>query len=210
MKKQKLTWRKLVVELLKNVPAEIEEFSKEMIDESDRGLALICAEDLSLKFEGLFRAQFSKNVGSQMKKVVAPLFKVGGPLSSFAYRISVAYSAGYISETLFKELERIRSIRNKFAHSTQTLRFSSPPISSIVQQLQSGKEIQDLFMEVESLPENLASKPMSPERCRFIGAYFYAEFGLRELSGTAPKPEELNTELERIGKQYGFGQIQND
>ena len=87
-----LTWSKLVEELVKNIPHDTRDFTKEMIDESDRGLALICSEALSLKLENLFRMRFPVHE----KKIVDPLFQVGGPLSSFADRISLAYSVGYI------------------------------------------------------------------------------------------------------------------
>lgn len=126
MKPTTIFFAKLLAELVKDTPQETRDFTKEIFAESDRGVALICTEDLNLKLELLFRMRFPIPK-PQVRKIVDPLFKVGGPLSSFFYRITLAYSLGYINQPLYSELGRLRSIRNKFAHSCRPLRFHSPP-----------------------------------------------------------------------------------
>ena len=47
------------------------------------------------------------------------------PLSSLSSKIVMAYALGIIPLELYQELEKIRHIRNEFAHSSGTLHFGS-------------------------------------------------------------------------------------
>jgi hypothetical protein len=51
------------------------------------------------------------------------LFKSNGPLSSFSFRIKMAYYLGKISHSVRRDLDTIRSIRNDFAHHPEYLDF---------------------------------------------------------------------------------------
>jgi DNA-binding MltR family transcriptional regulator len=53
-----------------------------------------------------------------------------GPLGSFSAKNRLAYLMGLISEALFRDLETMRHIRNRFAHQTAIGRFDHPEISS--------------------------------------------------------------------------------
>jgi hypothetical protein len=204
MTSQVLTWGKLVEELLRDTPPKTRDFTKEVIDESDRGVALICTEDLNLKLEELFRSRSPIREKAQVKRIVDPLFDAGGPLSSFSFRTKLAYSFGYIGEPLFAELEKIRQIRNRFAHSSTPLRFDSPSVSPLIQQFRFGRDYQALFLRSDELSEGPQTAKKSPERWLFIGSYFHAELSLRTLTGTAPTADDLAAELNRIRKEYGL------
>jgi DNA-binding MltR family transcriptional regulator len=56
------------------------------------------------------------------------LFESFRPLSSFSSKIVMAYALGMISLELYEELEKIRHIRNEFAHSSGVLHLGSPEI----------------------------------------------------------------------------------
>ena len=53
------------------------------------------------------------------------LFFGEGPLSSMAARIAIAYAIGITTKDERTDLDRIRQIRNAFAHSAQYLTFSN-------------------------------------------------------------------------------------
>jgi DNA-binding MltR family transcriptional regulator len=55
-----------------------------------------------------------------------------GTLSS---RIKAAYAVGLLSDKQFEDLERIRKIRNEFAHNWEGCTFANPRISSLIGQL---------------------------------------------------------------------------
>jgi DNA-binding MltR family transcriptional regulator len=59
------------------------------------------------------------------------LFDSFRPLSSFSSKIVMAYALGIISADLYEELEKIRQIRNQFAHSSGVLHLGSPEIESM-------------------------------------------------------------------------------
>jgi DNA-binding MltR family transcriptional regulator len=59
------------------------------------------------------------------------LFDSFGPLSNFSSKIVMAYALGIIPLELYEELEKIRHIRNEFAHSSGVLHLESPAIESL-------------------------------------------------------------------------------
>jgi len=63
------------------------------------------------------------------------LFDSFRPLSTFSSKIIMAYALGIVSVEIFEELEKIRRIRNAFAHSSEILNFSSPQIIPIFRSL---------------------------------------------------------------------------
>lgn len=81
-------------------------------NESERGLVLITAamlDDLLEQTIGAFLIS-----GADHKK----LFEgASSPLSSFSAKCEIAYSLALISEREYSEIQTIRKLRNKFAHS---------------------------------------------------------------------------------------------
>jgi len=191
-------------ELTKNIPKEERDLTGEIIQESDRGMTLVCTEVLNLELERLLKNKFALQEATKVKKFIEPMFRVGGSLASFSSRIVFAYALGYITEPLFMELERVRSIRNKFAHSSSSLRLNSPPIASIVAQCILGREIKALFLKVELLPTFYvgATKNASPERWHFFGVFTEINFELKTLRVDTTAGEHLSREFARIKKEY--------
>jgi DNA-binding MltR family transcriptional regulator len=92
----------------------LEEFSaflEALNKESDRGAALICAAMLDDILEKTLAAFLIDNKDS--KKLFTGF---NAPLGTFSARILAAYSLGLISEEEYDECNRIRLIRNEFAH----------------------------------------------------------------------------------------------
>jgi len=104
---------------------EARQFLKDMKDESHRGTALIAAEYLNEILEEFLRAYFVDDADS-----VKSLFADHCLLESLCSKTRIAYSIGLLPENVFKDLNCIRRIRNKFAHSYTALTFDSPKIGN--------------------------------------------------------------------------------
>nr|WP_249811392.1 MltR family transcriptional regulator [Bradyrhizobium sp. 197] len=57
------------------------------------------------------------------------------PLGTLSARIKGAYAVGLLSDQQFEDLERIRKIRNEFAHNWAGCTFGSPKVASLIGQL---------------------------------------------------------------------------
>jgi DNA-binding MltR family transcriptional regulator len=60
------------------------------------------------------------------KKDHARLFRGYGPLSSFAAKTDIAYAFKIIPKPMFDALNILRRLRNKIAHSAETVDLSHP------------------------------------------------------------------------------------
>jgi DNA-binding MltR family transcriptional regulator len=63
------------------------------------------------------------------KKLYERLFESFGPLSTFSSKIIMARALGIVTIEIYGELEKIRQIRNAFAHSSTILNFESEEIA---------------------------------------------------------------------------------
>jgi len=70
---------------------------------------------------------------SELKKRLFENFN--GPLSTFSTRILMARALGIVDDKMFKELEDIRQIRNKFAHAINLVNFESEGIAALVKKM---------------------------------------------------------------------------
>jgi len=86
------------------------------------------------------------------------LFGSFRPLSSFSSKIVMAYALGIIPLELYEELEKIRHIRNEFAHSSGVLHFGSPEIEPMFLRLKrpSGefKTREEVFLACAEVIDN--------------------------------------------------------
>jgi DNA-binding MltR family transcriptional regulator len=78
--------------------------------ESDRGAAILAGSFIE-HYLGIYLRSRTVN-----EKIAEKLFGAMGPLATFSQRIAVAYAFGLIEKWHFDDLERIRKIRNYFAH----------------------------------------------------------------------------------------------
>src|SRR5437762_3580943 len=104
-----------------STPPDLDELGKALerfTKQGDRGTALIAAAWLDDSLELRIRAAFRPNKGTADE-----LFD--GPLATFAARIKFAYLMGLIEPFARSDLDRIRRIRNEFAHSRTELFFRS-------------------------------------------------------------------------------------
>ena len=104
----------------------IDRFTKQ----GDRGTALVAAAWLDDAVKECLRAMFRPD-----QRVVDELLQGDGPLGSFSSRIKLAYLLDLIDPAARADLDRIRGIRNDFAHRRDDLRFSTPSIRDRCRQL---------------------------------------------------------------------------
>jgi DNA-binding MltR family transcriptional regulator len=96
-----------------------------MVRESERGCALAGASFLEEELASLLKGYFVNN-----KKYVDEIFSPSGPLDSFSSRINMSYCLGLISNVARKDLNLIRKIRNRFAHSAENVSFEDTDIKA--------------------------------------------------------------------------------
>jgi hypothetical protein len=58
-----------------------------------------------------------------------------GPISSFAAKIDLGYALDITADATHQELDKIRQIRNAFAHTRDALSFETEPIKSLFEAL---------------------------------------------------------------------------
>ena len=145
------------------------------ISESDRGCVLIAAAYLDELLERLLRAQFPDD-NNCVKKAVDPLFQIMGPLSSFSAKIKLAFALQLVDACHFSDLEIIRIIRNKFAHSYYDVTFANQEIADKTSCLKSS-DFASMKMEPLDLASNEGSSEqqitISKEKMRFVFAVSY-------------------------------------
>lgn len=87
-------------------------FINEIETQSDRGAAILLASWLEEELGDCLRSKF---IDSQKNNL--QVFNANGPLSTFSSKIELSYLMGFISEKNYKNLKKIKNIRNDFAHS---------------------------------------------------------------------------------------------
>src|SRR2546422_663458 len=83
--------------------------------ESDRGTVLVGLAALDENLEILLRSTFIQD-RTISKTSVETLFAVNGPLNTFWAKCHFANALGLLPECLFSDLEKMRKLRNRFAH----------------------------------------------------------------------------------------------
>ena len=93
-------------------------------NESERGTVLVHASMLDNLLRHSIEAFLIEH--RNVEKLTAGF---NAPIGTFSARTLLAYALGVISQREYEELERIRKIRNEFAHSIDTS-FNDPSVAS--------------------------------------------------------------------------------
>jgi len=130
------------------------------------------------------------------------------PLGTFSSRSKAAYAMGLLTEVQFEDLERLRKIRNHFAHSWQKTSLDSTATRDIVRNL-SPYRLHDRFEEdlskrfkfsITSLLTEIQSashqNTLHKRRAREIGTHLYPGFSGRTFSEQASNAERELRDLE--------------
>jgi hypothetical protein len=122
------------------VQEELDELMSVLLNESDRGAVLVGLAILDAQIEELLKTKFEAAQAAYLdqqdfhsyegdfvalttrhQRVARRLLAYPGPLSTAAARQDVAFAMGWINEDVYDDLNRLRNLRNKAAHSTDPL-----------------------------------------------------------------------------------------
>jgi DNA-binding MltR family transcriptional regulator len=117
-------------------------FYDELQEESDRGAAIIAATFLDAQLRELL-SRFLIDERKVVDDLLGTDEMADRPLSSFSSRIKAAYCMGLISQSMYYDLEKIRRIRNKFAHEMHGYTFDEQEIVSWCKSLKMAKMLTD-------------------------------------------------------------------
>ena len=106
---------------------KIEQVFAELIKESDRGAALIAVAFLDLLLALLIARRL---INTETADKLLSFDNGNRPLSPFAVRTELVFALGWIGPETRKELDLLRKIRNKFAHSHNVQGFEDQQIKS--------------------------------------------------------------------------------
>jgi hypothetical protein len=112
----------------------------------DSARALMCSGGLEANLQDLLIAA-CRPLSNTLK---AKIFDGYGPLNQFSAKIDIAYIFDLIDKTTYDDLRAIKDIRNKFAHTTGYVLFSSEQVDRECQRLtgwKNGSDNYSLFEE---------------------------------------------------------------
>lgn len=95
------------------------------MEKSDRAVAILGASMLEAALESALRRSLVEH------SVARNLFGRQGPLSTFAAKSDIAFAMGILSEWERRDLDRIRRVRNHFAHELRARSFDEQPASQL-------------------------------------------------------------------------------
>ena len=160
-----------------DLAADSDSFAKALAEETDRGCALVAAAYLDGLLESYLRDYFVDNPDLRDGRNVDSL--VGSdrsPLGTFSARTKIAYFLGLIGPKMYHDLDSVRKIRNKFAHSRTRQDFDQDSIKDLCAQL---------------TPQFLPDRPtFSSNRERFVAKFGALSFCLSALASWVDRCSE--------------------
>lgn len=116
---------------IKALPSEKQEvmkrigcFRMSLVNESDRGCALMAAAYLDERLKELLKRFMVEDRAS------VRMLEFEGAFGSFSSRINGAYCLGLIPKNVQRDLHILRKVRNEFAHKFEQIGFDDEPIKS--------------------------------------------------------------------------------
>ena len=98
-------------------------------NESDRGKLILIVSWIDWFLRVKIENEFSKG----NKKARKELFSVNGPFGTFSSKLNLAFCAGWIVSYVFHDIEIVRKLRNKFAHSIENISLDEEKIRNKIE-----------------------------------------------------------------------------
>lgn len=122
----------------------INQLTRSLRDYDDRGLVLSLAAFAEEALGELLKAFMTPS------EATAQLIEgFNAPLGTFSSRIKAAYAIGLITKEQFLDLERLRKIRNEFAHSWKPVDISKQKVAALIEGMAFSR-IDDHFPDTPS------------------------------------------------------------
>ena len=100
---------------------------------ADYSIALIGASVLERALEVAILSRFRRLREKERKQLFS--YENRGPLADFSSRIKMAYALDIYGRNTRADLEKVRRVRNAFAHSNQLISFETPAVAGICNSL---------------------------------------------------------------------------
>ena len=114
---------------------EFNQIDRDAITAHDRAVAILLSSQVERFLEISVISHFSRQDDDTAKLLVAR----DGPLASFYSKIVIAYAMGFISENEKNDLDKVRQIRNAFAHILRPITFKTEQIADLIDALHAAK-----------------------------------------------------------------------
>ena len=187
------------------LPDDLDDFETRLHNDSDRGAVLVAAALLDAQLEDLLR--------SRLRHHQDKLLGLDGPLATFANRIRFARAMELIEVAVESDLNIIRNIRNKFAHSfDQDLSFSDPEVAGWCSSLQTVgayltafDQAKDRLHQTFSLELIAAWRAIvEPPRIRYLTTTFFVAQHLKEVAQSTGNCPSLIDEVTKLGLEFNI------
>lgn len=156
------------------VEALAEKFFSSLVQESDRGCVLVGAAFIDEGLEILLRSKTLHDTLT-VKVCVDPLFAGLGPLRSFWAKTQLCRALDIIDDWMYEDLEKIRNLRNLFAHSYENADFDDQRVIALTEGLMSADKAVREFAKSPTTEMGAVAKEQErprqtakKERARFI------------------------------------------
>jgi hypothetical protein len=110
---------------------ELAQLMDEINTGSDRAMAIVTAVMIENALADAIQARFVR-LSTEDR---AAIFEGMAPLSSFSSKIKVGFAPGIYVKRIRHDLDRVREIRNAFAHSRRPISFETPAIRTVCESL---------------------------------------------------------------------------
>ena len=131
--------RKLIRE--RELPEDEERLNEELYEGSDHTAVLLSVSQLQHALEHYVTGAFAVRDEDELEALTEP----GGLLSSFHLLIQLGYALGLIDRDEREHLNRVRAIRNVFAHAMRPVGFHMKVIADEANKLPLSKEFTDEY-----------------------------------------------------------------
>ena len=102
---------------------------RELHSLSDRAAAIVGGALLEVRIETYLKMLLRDHRKNASSSIHGDMFRPSGALGAFSSKINLAYMLGLISADAWADIDRIRAIRNDFAHDLKISDFRSPSIA---------------------------------------------------------------------------------
>ena len=109
---------------------------------ADRAFAITLPVLIEELLERLLRLRMRAD-----KAIAAEFFRPTGALGNYGAKVRMAYMLGTIEESVFKDLNVIGKIRNRFAHDIEMKTFDDPVVAEWVRSMSACKIIRSIAEE---------------------------------------------------------------
>jgi hypothetical protein len=103
---------------------------RELDDLSDRAAAIVGATILEARLEERLRHAMCNLTIRSGQTLHDRMFNNSGALATFSGRINIAYMCGIYNESVWRDLNLIRDLRNDFAHQTEIGSFEDQSVAA--------------------------------------------------------------------------------